>query len=86
MASYGSEVLVTKNSFLRGPYTALRIREGHDNAFMSAYENFWGTTNLGSIGRMVLDNEDDEDYQAEIDYSDPLSVPDSKTPTGLFIN
>jgi hypothetical protein len=85
-ASYGSEVLVTKNSFLRGPYTALRIREGHDNAFMSAYENFWGTTNLTSIGRMVLDNEDDEDYQAEIDYSDPLPVPDSKTPTGLLIN
>ena len=85
-ASYGSEVLVTKNSFLRGPYTALRIREGHDNAFMSAFENYWGTTNLQSIGRMILDNEDDEDYQAEIDYSDPLPVPDSKTPTGLLIN
>jgi hypothetical protein len=53
---------------------------------MSAYENFWETTNLTSIGRMVLDNEDDEDYQAEIDYSDPLSAPDSKTPTGLFLN
>jgi hypothetical protein len=85
-ASYGSEVLVTKNSFLRGPYTALRIREGHDNAFMSAYENYWGTTNLQAIGRMILDNEDDGDYEAEIDYSDPLSAADPKTPTGLFLS
>jgi hypothetical protein len=85
-ASYGSEVLVTKNSFLRGPYTALRIRAGHDNAFMSAFENYWGTTNLRTIGRMILDNEDNEDYQAEIDYSDPLAIPDSKTPIGLLLN
>ena len=85
-ASYGSEVLVTRNSFTRGPYTAVRIREGHDNAFMSAYENYWGTTNLQIIDRMVLDSADDEDYEAEIDYSDPLAAPDAKTPTGLFIN
>ncbi|CAB4567318.1 MAG: hypothetical protein F2559_01560 [Actinobacteria bacterium] len=85
-ASYGSEVLVTKNSFTRGPYTALRIREGHDNAFMSAYENFWGTTNAQTIGRMILDAEDSGDYEAEIDYSDPLTAPDPKTPTRLFFN
>jgi hypothetical protein len=35
---------------------------------------------------MVLDSADDEDYEAEIDYSDPLAAPDAKTPTGLFIN
>jgi hypothetical protein len=85
-ASYGSEVLVTRNSFTRGPYTAVRIREGHDNAFLSAYENYWGTTNLQIIDRMILDSTDDEDYEAEIDFSDPLSTPDLKTPTGLFLS
>jgi hypothetical protein len=35
---------------------------------------------------MILDNEDDGDYEAEIDYSDPLSAADPKTPTGLFLS
>jgi hypothetical protein len=84
-ASYGSEVVVTNNSFMNGPYTAVRIKPGgYDNSFMDASGNYWGTVKENGISRMILDEEDDLDYTATIDYSDWLTSPHPQTPKGLL--
>ncbi len=84
-ASYDSELLVTRNSFLNGPYTAVRIRPGgYDNAFLDAGENYWGTKSESGIQRMIMDAEDDLDFEATIDYSGWLTAAHADTPKGLI--
>ena len=52
--SRSGELLVEKNTFAGGPYTAIRTQYGDDKS-VRADKNYWGTTNQTTIQDMVYD-------------------------------
>jgi hypothetical protein len=82
-ASYGSsETVVEYNSFLgMTDEVVLKLPEGYEDAAMTASNNYWGTTDEGTIGEMVFDSNDNIQSGGEIDYGPTLESPHPDTPS-----
>jgi hypothetical protein len=82
-ASYGSsQTVVEYNSFLKmTDKVALKLRSGYDSADMTATNNYWGTTDIGTIEEMIYDENDDINAASEIEFTPILEEPHPDTPT-----
>jgi hypothetical protein len=85
-ASYGAALVVENNSFVGGPYTAIRTKYPNSNVQVEATRNFWGTTNQATIQGMVIDSRDGLDFDGIISTEFALPGRDSQTPRGLRFN
>jgi hypothetical protein len=78
-AAYGSSLEVEGNSFIGGPYTALKVI--YDSSKINASQNYWGTSNSAVIQDMILDQNDDLEYKSIINVGSPLSAHNPITPS-----
>jgi hypothetical protein len=74
--------VVEYNSFLgMTDEVVLKLPEGYEDAAMTASNNYWGTTDEGTIGEMVFDSNDNIQSAGEIDYGPVLESPHPDTPS-----
>ena len=77
-----SETVVEYNSFHEMTNNVvLKLPSGYDNAGMTATNNYWGTTDEGTIGGMIYDENDDINSAGEIEFKPILDEPHPDTPT-----
>lgn len=81
-AAYDGELLVEKNTFAGGPYTAIRNQYGDDKS-VRAERNYWETVDESTIQDMVYDSADSLSIGGVISTGSPLSSPDPLTPSAV---
>jgi len=88
-ANYNSGITVVNNSFLSTTKVALALKENYENAALNATDNYFGTSDLSIINRMIRDKTDSLNYASVIStsYTDKPSagtpIFDSTPPTIL---
>jgi hypothetical protein len=80
-AAYGGQLEVHNNEFRDGPYLAVQLKPDYRDVKINASSNYWGTTSLNEISKMVNDRNDGLSYLNIIDISNPLTQPSSLSPT-----
>mgnify|MGYP005620076185 CR=1 FL=1 len=76
-----SRTFINYNSFIDVSETVLRLSTLDDNVILDATNNYWGTTNTGTIDSWILDGNDDINIRGFIEYSPILTEPHPDTPT-----
>jgi len=79
-ANYGgNDIIVEYNSFLSQDRIALKLPSGYDSTYISAPNNYWGTTETSIIDSMIYDKNDDLACADYIDYLPILTEPNQTT-------
>jgi len=76
-----SRTFINYNSFIDVSGTVLRLSTLGDNVILDATNNYWGTTNTGTIDSWILDGNDDIGIRGVIEYSPILTESHPDTPT-----
>ena len=85
-ATYGATLTLRDNSFIGGPFVAVRVAPGYKDVSISANANYWGTLNVSEIRAMIRDSSNGLDYSSVIPTDSPLSVPAATTPSSVSIS
>ena len=81
-AMYGSASAdVSLNSFLSTDRIAVELPNGYTSAHINASRNYWGTTDIAVINKMIQDKNDDLTSSDYVTYLPILTAPDAATPS-----
>ena len=81
-ALYGSASAdVSLNSFLSTDRIAVELPNGYTSTHINASRNYWGTTDIAVINKMIYDKNDDLTSNDYVTYLPILTGPDAATPS-----
>ncbi len=81
-ALYGSASAdVSLNSFLSTDRIAVELPNGYTSTHINASRNYWGTTDIAVINKMIHDKNDDLTSNDYVTYLPILTAPDAATPS-----
>ena len=81
-AMYGSASAdVSLNSFVSTDRIAVELPNGYTSAHINASRNYWGTTDIAVINKMIQDKNDDLTSSDYVTYLPILTAPDAATPS-----